>query len=98
MSEKAGKHVFSHTMSNGTELEMREIPGFGNRSEVGFFIKDVCIGTFLIDSKRTGNVEVKPTMMRQQRISDDKPEAVYDDQEESIEGPSLSDITVPDDD
>lgn len=89
MGGQVGNDVYSHVMSNGIQLDIREVPGFGNRSEIGFFIKDTCIGTFVIDKKRSGNVEVKPSMMRQQRIGD-KDDSVEVD---NIPGPSLSDIS-----
>jgi len=95
MSNQVGTAVYSHVMSNGIQLDIREVPGFGNRSEVGFFIKEQCIGTFVVDKKRSGNIEVKPTMMKQQRVGDKK----CDEETEALDGnsgPNLSDITPED--
>lgn len=63
-----GNYIASHELSNGVKVEIREVPGFGRRSEIGFFIEGACVGTFVIDQKRSGNIEVKPSMMRAQRI------------------------------
>jgi len=91
MSDQVGNEVYSHVMSNGVQLDIREVPGFGDRAEIGFFIKGVCIGTYVIDKKRGGNVEIKPTMMRQQRVGKnaDGDESV---KTEEISDPNLSDI------
>ena len=91
MSDQVGSAVYSHVMSNGAQLDIREVPGFGTRSEIGFFIKDTCIGTYVIDKKRSGNVEVKPTMMRQQKVGEKVDDAVEVDETPE---PSLSDIST----
>ena len=95
MSNLPGNEVYSHTMSNGVVFNIREIPGFGDRAEIGFFIKDKCIGTFVVDRKRSGNIDVKPTMMHQQKIgnNNDKEDII----DGSIQAPSLSDIADSED-
>ena len=94
--EKPGNHVCTHEMANGIDLEVREIPGFGDRSEIGVFIWDQCVGTFIVDKKRSGNLEIKPTMMKAFKLSkgNKTPEEVDSTPKDS---PSLTNITEEDD-
>lgn len=92
MGCQVGNEVYSHVMSNGVQLDIREVPGFGNRSEVGFFIKEQCVGTFVVDKKRGGGIDIKPTMMRQQKIGCKNGDGGTEIPDDST-GPSLSDIT-----
>jgi len=93
MSDQVGQAVYSHVMSNGVQLDIREVPGFGNRSEVGFFIKEQCVGTFVIDKKRGGGIDVKPTMMRQQRVGANEGDDTQEP-EEPTNSPSLNDVVT----
>jgi len=86
-----GNHVHTHKLANGIDLMMREIPGFGDRSEVGLFIGEKCIGSFIVDKMRSNNIMVKPTMMRTIKLSDGKAEEVVEE-EEKKDSPSLTDI------
>lgn len=93
-----GNHIHTHKMSNGVELELREVPGFGDRSEIGFFIDDKCIGTFLVDKMRSGNLIVKPTMMKAMKLTPGKkePEDVQPEEKPSLD--DIADINKDEDD
>lgn len=68
MGNQIGTLIVEHKLSNGINCEIREAQGFANRSEIAFFIENECLGTFVIDLKRSGNIEVKPSSMRALRI------------------------------
>jgi len=87
-----GNLVHNHTMANGIELTMREIPGFGERSEIGLFIGEKCIGSFIVDKMRSGNVMIKPTMMKAIKLVGGKEVDNTNDDNDTSEEPSLTDI------
>lgn len=86
-----GNHMFDYELCNGVKIEGREVPGFGERSEVGIFIVGQMVGTFLVDKKRSNNIQVKPTMMRTINIKMGEAEEAP-----PPEKPTLGDVIVED--
>jgi len=87
-----GNSIAKAKLTNGIEIEIREIPGFGKKSEVGIFIEEQCASSFNIDSKRNGFVEIKPSIILRS-IKLKQPAQSTPQGEKTSSPPSLADIT-----
>jgi hypothetical protein len=84
-----GNSIAKAVLVNGVEVEVREIPGFGKKTELGIFISDQCMVAIAINNK--GNtVDIRPQILS--KSSKIKYQTQNSSPQEKTPPPSLSDV------